>query len=343
MFNFKLKNIKILRLFLVLPFFTLLLDFIYTNYQKIIFPYSFVVVSEDLKEKVITFKPKINKRYYSQLNGHIRHCTNTNGFRVDCDNISDKKHYDYLFLGNIFTEGRHLSFNETFFGLIESTNKNLSIGNLGASSMQIDDYLKKIIKVINDKNITFDEIVLYLDISNFQNFSTISLSTKNKESFSLKKLIRNNFYLINKIYKYYLYSLDKSKLWAYSSSNHYSSWSKKNYNEIYNNSYKDLETLKKIFFLLKSKNIKLSIGVYPYPYNLLHENNDSNYVKLIENFCKNKCNFFFNSFPVFYEYLENNDKWNFIENNFIKFSVHHNKRGNLLIMENFNNTISLYN
>ena len=55
----------------------------------------------------------------------------------------------------------------------------------------------------------------------------------------------------------------------------------------------------------------------------------------MSNFCKNKCEFFFNNFPDFFDELNLYDKESLISKYYIKGDVHFNSSGNEKIYRNF--------
>ena len=65
---------------------------------------------------------------------------------------------------------------------------------------------------------------------------------------------------------------------------------------------KSLKFMEMIHVLLNENDIKMSVGIYPWPAQIMHDTKDSKIVSLIEEFCKNKCEFFFNNFPKYNKY-----------------------------------------
>ena len=331
---------KFIRIFFIVFIFTLLFDLIFTNFVKIVLPYNFLDMLNNSKANTRNFKQNINSSYYSEINGKIKFCTDKYGLRIKCKSKKKNNNFDFLIMGNIFTEGKHLNHSDSFFGMIELSNPNLNFANFGVSSMQIEDYYNLVNQIIYNNEFKFDHLVIYLDQSNFQigKDDNKALDIK-KNGSKIKFFIRNNFYIYLKLYKFLLFNFNKEKLWAYSPSNHYNHWNENNLNTIKEIHKKKINILNDIYFLLNSVNKKFSIGIYPYPYDFLYNNKKSNFVKLINDFCYLKCYNYFNSFPIFYQHLNKNNQWELIEKYFLKYSVHHNKKGNLLIMQNFNKTI----
>ena len=92
-----------------------------------------------------------------------------------------------------------------------------------------------------------------------------------------------------------------------------------------------INQMNQLYETLITKNISLSIVIYPLPPQLAFDKELSMQVKIWEKFCFLKCKQFINSFPYFFEklnetsFLEVNNKY------FIKNDVHFNKKGNQAI------------
>ena len=94
-----------------------------------------------------------------------------------------------------------------------------------------------------------------------------------------------------------------------------------------------INQMNQLYETLISKNISLSIVIYPLPPQLAFDKELSMQVKIWEKFCYLKCKQFINSFPYFFEklnetsFLEVNNKY------FIQNDVHFNKKGNQAIAD----------
>ena len=138
---FKIKGVIII---ILLPLF---FDFIYTNINKNLFSFNF-----ENKDSSIhgNFKNSIKDYYISPIYGKTLFCTDKNGFRNNCAKEGETN-FDYLLIGNIFTEGVYLEYKQTFVGIIEENNKNLKFANLGNRSLDIDGIEKKITDIIDNE------------------------------------------------------------------------------------------------------------------------------------------------------------------------------------------------
>ena len=92
---------------------------------------------------------------------------------------------------------------------------------------------------------------------------------------------------------------------------------------------RSLNKMSNLYNLLKSKNIKLSIGIHPWPGQILYDQRESKQVKIWRDFCKNKCNNFFNMFDFFFDEIKfMGDKNLVIKKYYINGDVHFNESGN---------------
>ena len=312
---FKLKSILIIALIV------LLFDFIYTNINKNLFSFDF-----ENKNSIIhgNFKNGIKEYYISPIYGKTLFCTDKNGFRNNCKE-SDVKNFDYLLIGNIFTEGVNLDYEQTFTGLIKDKNKNLRFANLGNRSLNINGIEKKITDIINNEYVNFKEVIIFIGPRFFQANNNVKIIDKSGSVISIKRLIMNNFYLFNNLYHWLLYKTNKTKIWAYSKNNHYTK--KININE------KFINTLNNIHKKLKDNNKIMSIVMYPYPYHFLYKNYDTQFIKIIRNFCDLKCSSFINAYDIFHSKMKNKDSWQFIDEISLPYSMHFNKNGNKIIAD----------
>jgi len=318
---FKLKSIVII--VLLAPLF----DFIYTNINKNLFSFDFENLNSNIHGN---FRNGIKEYYISPIYGKTLFCTDKNGFRNNCEE-SNKKDFDYLLIGNIFTEGVNLNYEHTFAGIIENNNNNLAFANLGNRSLDINGIKKKISDIINNDYVNFQEVIIFIGPRFFQTNNKIKILNKPSSIVSIKRLIMNNFYLFNNLYHWLLYKTNKTKIWAYSKNNHYT--------KKINVDKKFLNTLNSIHEKIKDNNKTLSIVMYPYPYHFLYEDYDTKFIKSIKNFCNLKCNSFINTYDIFHSKMINKTPWQFIEEIYLSYSVHFNKNGNKIIADSINNFI----
>ncbi len=93
-----------------------------------------------------------------------RICTNGEGFKTSCaQKNSLKKEFDIAFLGDSFTEGIGLPYEQTFVGMVAAKLPDLSIANLGVVSYSPAIYLAKL-KELFAKGYRFNHVVVFIDI-----------------------------------------------------------------------------------------------------------------------------------------------------------------------------------
>ena len=93
-----------------------------------------------------------------------RICTNGEGFKTSCEQKhSTKKEFDVAFIGDSFTEGIGLPYEQTFVGMVAAKNPDLSIANLGVVSYSPAIYLAKL-KDLFAKGYRFNHIIVFIDI-----------------------------------------------------------------------------------------------------------------------------------------------------------------------------------
>jgi hypothetical protein len=310
-----------LTLIIIIFFIILSVDFIYTNIKKNIYPFNY----EDPKSKIYkNFKPNLKETYISPITGKTLFCTDNNGFRSDCSKSNEKK-FDYLVIGNIFTEGSELPFQDTFVGQLTNMS-DLKFANLGNRNLSIIGINKKIKDIIKNDYVEFKEVIILVGPRIiYKNSDSNKLNNEKNNQFNFKKFIMENFYFFNNFYNWFLFKFNRAKLWAYSKNNHYTS------NIKIDDSFR--ENLNNIYLNLKKNDKQLSIVIYPYPYHFLYQDFDKKFIFFLEDFCQNKCNNFVNTFPVFNSKIENKNVWNFIDETYLPYSVHYSKNGSQIIAE----------
>ena len=291
--------------------------------------------------------------------GNLRYnlCSDNNGFRISC-NKKDKnlKSFDIAFIGDSFTEGIGIEYEKTFVGIIEEELNDRKVINLAMSSYSASIYYTKINKLIND-GFKFNEIVVFVDLSDLADdilcYKVIDKKIQRKATF--KKCYNNfnkknnnflNFYeknfkiskiLVDRILRLFFKENFAEARLKDVFENSRSEWTYKYNKSIYNNLEFEkaknisISHMNNLYKLLKKNSIKLSIAVYPWPGTLKYDKVDNEQVRLWKNFCKDKCNKFYNLMPIFFKdnYKESYDKF------YIKDDVHFNELGNKILAKNF--------
>lgn len=109
-----------------------------------------------------TLKKDLNVIY-----GNIRYklCTDQNGFRTFCYNKDNKnKSYDIALIGDSFTEGVGLSYENSYAGIITKKIGLNKVANLAVSSYSPSIYYLKLKDLIS-QNYKFKEVIIFVDHS----------------------------------------------------------------------------------------------------------------------------------------------------------------------------------
>ena len=320
-----------------------------------------------------TLAPLIDYRKTGWGPTSYRLCTNYHGFKSKCGTLGSD-HYDIGFIGDSFTEGLGLRHEETFVGIIEDKKK-LNVANMGVSSYSPKIYLSKIHHFIG-RGMKFKHIVVFIDVSDLIDDSN-SYIFKNDLKVRDKKIgkrIENAFKIYFPMFDYLTFNLtnnnryrttnniftrvniyteinqikDKNLREVYSKMNLRSAWTYSKTNQIKGYDLpidvaikEQVETMDQLYELLKKNNIKLSIVVYPWPQTILYDKRENLMKTTWENFCKNKCANFINTFPLFMNDDDDDDddeksKKNLIIKKYYQLGdIHFNREGHKLIADYF--------
>ena len=287
---------------------------------------------------------------------HYTLCTDQNSFRNFCDKIdSNDKEFDIAFIGDSFTEGIGLDYEDTFVGKISEHLIEYKIANLGVVSYSPSIYFSKL-NYLLENDFKFDRVIIYFDISDVyddnRKYKLIENVVTRKKSILLSKFqksLKSSFpflsYSSKKIKNDIIPEiLNKKKIINQCNYLDYchekSSWT---FNDNYFNDQQinnSINLMKLTHDLLKKNNIKLSVGIYPWPSQILYDNRNSNFVKLIKDFCLSRCEFFFNNFSDFFDEVDDLNRKSLISKYYFKNDVHFNKQGNYKLYKNFINTFN---
>lgn len=287
-------------------------------------------------------------------------CTNHFGFKISCNKLNSNKLdtnklKNIAFIGDSFTEGVGLEYEDTFVGIIDSKLRNFNIYNMGVSSYSTSIYLTKV-KYWIENGLTFDEVVVYIDISDVQD-EAISyrildgkVMNRVKENLTLKELVSNQiqwaFPLSHKsVYEFKRLLVNGERVSSANSEiNIYPNRSAWTYDKqvseygvvgIEGGIDINLKNMDDLYQYLKKKNIPLSIGIYPWPAQIKYDLKNSQQVLIWKQFCENKCKNFYDNFHDFELMLKQNSSDELIDKFYINNDIHFNKNGNKVIAENF--------
>ena len=305
---------KYLFFFLFIPIFiTLTLDYLYSHF--------FLQKNPEKEYRIFhpVYHHTLKSNYYSDtaiyLDKIYSICTDSRGFRFDCKSKELDK-YDVAFIGDSFTEGVQLAYEYTFVDLIDKAT-NLKIVNLGVSSYSPAIYYHKVKNLLEKKILYFEHLVVFIDISDIQNDiiwkdcgdyvceelllgSTpflVQLKTKLADSFPLH--YRLYFKLKTIFFKTFhserptnfiipdISPLDYNfELSAWTYNPNVGGYGEGGVEKAIQTAISNME---KLYNILEKNGIKLSIAVYPWPGQILHDTVNSQQVEIWFNFCEGKC------------------------------------------------------
>lgn len=317
-----------------------------TEFYERLFKIDHKIYHHDLRPNTVY---ELNKSFDG---GYFTFCTDNNGFRYSCGKIREKK-FDIGIMGDSFVEGASVSYENSFVGIFEK-NVNKKIANLGAGSYAPSIYLSKLNHLLNN-GYQFKEIILFIDISdlyddNVYYYLDENLSVKENYKIAKKNRIRRFLRMNFKVINYFFYILNKKKdpkqnivdkqfnLSNYGNLKSLWTYAKEDIIDGYDGSIseaknKQIQIINNLYILLKKNNIQLSIAVYPWPQTLKYDDEKSNYVKMWEEFCINKCKNFINYFPIFFNEIKKSNFMEVYKKYYWWNDVHFNKLGNTLIAQ----------
>ncbi len=290
--------------------------------------------------------------------------TNSLGFR---DRINRKiplktEKKRLVFIGDSVTEGLGLNYEDTFVGLIENALKEKhSILNAGVTSYSPIIYWKKIDYLINKVGLQFDELIVYLDVSDIQdeasiyklNDSDVASGFKGAVS-ERKKILQSELIKENTILWAWLRSLRKKEKPAIPRESIFSKKETQTYENSINlnrgswtfdeNIYKEYGEkglnlsaiyMENLLETLKTNDIKMTLAIYPWPGQIFYDNVNSKHAVFWENWAKKNKVKFVNHFIDFFLSKNEFGAIKTIEKYYIPGDVHLNTKGNILIKEYF--------
>lgn len=304
--------------------------------------------------------------------GSYRMCTDSHGFKSPCDvQRTQEKQFDLAFIGDSFTEGIGLPYEETFVGRIAAALPGKRIANLGVVSYSPSIYLAKIQALLKE-GFRFKEVVVFVDISDIQDEAVtyryqggvvtsaertaaelLAASRRAGESAllgGLKDHLYEAFPLIHAALSSakqawtrrggppkpvesptaYLERGFPRAAWTYDpASTGYGALG------VEGAIAKSIDLMTRLHGELERQGIALSVAVYPWPAQLLHDVENSRQVQIWREFCLNRCRHFHDSFPSFFERVKAMGHRAAIGQYFMHGDVHHNADATELIARDF--------
>jgi lysophospholipase L1-like esterase len=323
----------------------------------------------------------IETEYPQYHNERVKLYTNSLGFKDNASRTipllpSNKFKKRIVFIGDSFTEGVILEYENTFVGMIdkELNNKSIEVLNAGVGSYSPIIYWRKTKYLIEEVGLKFNDLIVFIDISDFidEKYS-YRLSKRGhvidqehtflekKSPYSsggigrIKKFINSQTTLLynttNTLHDLINRDTTTNFLWDVSEKrSEMGVW----YNTfthlgrrrawVFERNNPDHELIKqkmikhmdKLLRLTRDNNIKLTIAIYPWPFQVWHEDLNSVHVKLWEEWSRRNNVHFINYFPDFIsEGLTNKEKLETVKKYYLPADIHFNRQGNKLIAKRF--------
>ena len=274
--------------------------------------------------------------------------------------LTSEKHR-VLFIGDSFTEGVGVAYPNTFVGIVESklSSEGIEVLNAAATSYSPIIYWRKIKFLLEEVGLRFDEVVVYIDISDAHDEATryelgdngsvvdrtsprTPSRTPSQQPRSLTSSIRsagkNNSILLYSIYNACIQAIRKvlggAQQVDYLNERNLWTVDQKLFREWGNNGLDNMTIyMGKLLTLLRKNEIRLTVAVYPHPHQILHNDVNSIQVTHWKSWCERNGVDFINHFPSFF--VPSKRKEETIQLYFIEGDVHWNERGHHLIAESF--------
>ncbi len=291
--------------------------------------------------------------------------TNSLGFK-DISSREVSKQTDskkrIIIIGDSFTEGIGFKYEDTFVGLLDKklAKQNIEILNAGVASQSPIIYFKKIKHLIEIKKVKFDEIIVFLDISDIPDeyYYNINFDVNDNKNFKIRDYlqeffiqnssiylffdllfsktgsIKNNMtlkYKASKKFKLNFFKTTKDNIDLYKSLNvERGMWNHDdNLWNLHGLKGRDLADmyLNNLFELCKKNNIKLTLAIYPWPIHIYYDYNPDYHRNFWINWSKKRNIKIIDLF----NYFEDTNRENLIKKLFIPGDVHWNKKGHKYI------------
>lgn len=257
-----------------------------------------------------------------------------------------------LFVGDSFTEGIGIPYEKTFVGLVKKKFPELNIYNAGVAGYSPRLYYLKVKYLLEVEKIKVDEVIAFIDLSDvldehrFYQFNPTMPSWKDSFKRKCKSFLLSHSLIVNRVYalkqKYRSTRIKKEKVKKVNyleQANEYihgdptvgiRNWTvnEKMFNE-WGQKGLDMarENMDKLVTLCKSRGIKLSLGIYPWPIQIDRNELKGKHEVVWEAFAQAHDLDLINFFPDFIQEKPTEDMDQF----FIPGDMHWNEKGHLKI------------
>jgi hypothetical protein len=307
------------------------------------------------------YKPLFDGYDYWGLR-RIKETTNSLGFRDvstrEVPMTSDRKRV--VFTGDSMTEGRGLDYEETFVGRFAAAHPEPDVLNAAVESFAPSAYYAEL-KYFVERGLKFDEAIVYIDISDIQDEAIRYRYDKHgtleydgtdcpaPAGVARKEWLRESAYIASALYgglklrrgleaieaasdhdlmqPGLVYARDYWRgAWTYDpAALCYGSMG------VEGGIRKAERQMDRLYDFLKARGIALSVGVYPWPHQLLYDVEDSRQVRIWRDWCVGRCKAFYDHFSAFFRYKDHHP--DFLSQLFIRGDFHFNANGAALLAD----------
>ena len=275
----------------------------------------------------------------------------------------DSNRHRILFIGDSFVEGAGIEYEKTFVGLAEDAlaQEGIEVLNAGVSSYSPAIYLAKINYLVNRLKLKIDEVVVYVDISDAEDDAEYEIdesmrvlykkragstaegdrakhahgetSPRGSLASGAKKLLKENTILTWMICRsaFHLFLGEEKSvvrrpraMWTYDDSA---------FEEYGREGVKNMkQNMDRLLAILKEKNIRLTVAVYPWPDQIMFDSVDSRQAKIWQQWAEGNNVALIDYFPRF---IGGRDAEDVIGQYYIEDDCHWNEKGHQVIANGF--------
>jgi hypothetical protein len=249
-------------------------------------------------------------------------------------------------MGDSFTEGIGLNYEETFVGIIADALSGYSIEVLNAAAVSYSPiiYWRKIKHLIETVGLRFDEAVIYLDISDAQDESVSyyldeegHVKSRIFEDRTVRRQIVDRIRKDQRVNSLETFMMILKDFWPYPAEDT-GRWTLERdlFEKTGRPGLKQMTLyMNMLRELLESHAIKMKVAVYPWPVQIAAGDRISIHAAYWQNWCKTYGIDFINYFPVFCAANDASGKKEILRAYFIEGDTHWNREGHKLVARLF--------
>jgi hypothetical protein len=336
------------------------------------FAYSSLTMGEETQRGARVADPIYNHGLATNFNGYdiwdelrYRFITNSLGFKDASVREVPLKSYSrrVLLIGDSFTEGIGMSFEDSFAGMLygagQERSPKIEFLNAGVVSYSPSIYYKKI-KFPLETGLQCDEVVLFSDTSDVTDEATSYFCIDDDPKYrkycasaegsaqrvasptKAPNFLIDRFVVTNRVRIYIkrsIQSLLGNRRRSINTDHARIGWTVAGLDVSSDNQplgveggiARSLQNMRALSDLLAARNIPLTIVVYPWAQQIAQGDRDSRQVSLWRSFCEGRCTTFINLFPNFFAVADGDKDW--YEHLFILGDDHFSAAGNRFMFQ----------